>query len=196
MGSSCHFPRPIGGKVCSPTVTVQSTKVGVCPASRIRDYPLFIPGGRVRSFLVLFPLLSFASPVSIPLTFEERGPDKFLVRLAGGTASIRHDRVEFGSVTLRFDGARPSARVEPLGAASPATYMSGGTRRTFSQFPRVAIRGVYPGVDAIFYEDAGKLEYDLKLASGARVDRIRLHWDGVQQLHIDAHGDLEIGTLR
>ncbi|HEV8145681.1 MAG TPA: hypothetical protein VGP79_04845, partial [Bryobacteraceae bacterium] len=99
-------------------------------------------------------------------------------------------------MTLRFDGARPSARVEPLGDASPATYISAGTRRTFSQYARVAIRGLYPGIDAIFYEDAGKLEYDLKLASGARVDRIRLHWEGVQQIHIDARGDLEIGTLR
>jgi uncharacterized protein (TIGR03437 family) len=150
----------------------------------------------VRFFLVLLPFISYAAPVSIPVTFEKREPRLFLARLNGGTAEVRPDRVTLGDVVLRFAGAQPGARIEPIGVSTPSTYIRQGAARTFAQFPKVAIRGIYPGVDAIFYATRGQLEYDLELAPGARADEIRLRWEGAGEPRIDARGDLLVGIVR
>ena len=58
-------------------------------------------------------------------------------------------------------------------------------------YARVRSRDVYPGVDVLYYgtEDR-QLEYDFVVAPGADPGVIRLAFDGVDRLRLDAAGDL------
>ncbi len=55
---------------------------------------------------------------------------------------------------------------------------------------------VYPGVTLIYYGSDQQLEYDFIIAPGANPDAIALQVEGVDQLQIDARGDLwlTVGT--
>jgi uncharacterized protein (TIGR03437 family) len=139
-------------------------------------------------------VLTVARCVALPLSFEQRDATHFLARLPSGTADLSRDRVTLGDVTLRFVGSAPTARLEGLGQAAPSTYLRAGFVRTFPQFPRAAIRGLYHGVDAIFYGTGESLEYDLQLARGASADRIRIAVEGTRGVAIDSAGNLSIRT--
>ncbi|HEV2445785.1 MAG TPA: hypothetical protein VGS58_07680, partial [Candidatus Sulfopaludibacter sp.] len=95
------------------------------------------------------------SPVTIPLAFEHRDPGLFVAYSGGNSLHFQADRVTIGDVTLRFEHARPGARLEGIGPAAPANYIDATSRRTFPQFPRLAARGLYRGIDAVFYGSAG-----------------------------------------
>src|SRR5580658_403816 len=132
--------------------------------------------------------------LALPLSFEQRDSRHFLARFLNGTAKVRPDQVRLGDVTLSFVGSARSARLEGLGPAAPSTYVRGGFVRTFQQFPRLAIRGLYPGIDAIFYGSGANLEYDLQLTRGASVDRIRISVEGTRDIAIDEVGNLTVHT--
>src|ERR1700722_17180771 len=97
---------------------------------------------RNSSFLILM-VLTVARCVALPLSFEQRDATHFLARLPNGTADLSRDCVRLEDVTLRFVGSAPTARLEGLGQAAPSTYVRAGFVRTFPQFPRLAIRGLY-----------------------------------------------------
>jgi hypothetical protein len=147
---------------------------------------------RNSSSLVLAALA--ARCLAYPLSFEQIDTAHFLVHFPNGTAELRRDRVSLGDVSLRFVGSAPSARLEGLGPAAPSTYLRAGFVRTFPQFPRLAIRGLYRGVDAIFYGSGPNLEYDLQLTRAASVDRIRISVEGTRDIAIDDFGNLTIRT--
>jgi len=57
-------------------------------------------------------------------------------------------------------------------------------------FGKVRYRQLYPGVDLVFYGRDGEVEFDLELQPGARVDRARLFFEGVDSLQVAEQGDL------
>ena len=57
-------------------------------------------------------------------------------------------------------------------------------------YQRVAYRGVYPGIDQIFYGQGQQLEYDFVVAPGANPRLIKLAFTGARDMVIDRHGDL------
>jgi hypothetical protein len=61
-------------------------------------------------------------------------------------------------------------------------------------FRKVVYRKVYPGIDAVFYGNARKLEYDFLVAPGANPKHIRLAVEGASRLHLDKRGDLLLET--
>ena len=146
-----------------------------------------------RIFVIICTVCSISS--AIPLSFEQRESKCFRTRFGEQTVEIRPDHVMLGDVTLRFAGAR-SSRMEGLGTPAPSTYLLPGSARTFRQFPKLAVRGLYPGVDAVFYGNASQLEYDLEIAAGASPEKIRLVVDGARQIAISDSGDLIIDNWR
>src|SRR4029077_4429460 len=64
----------------------------------------------------------------------------------------------------------------------------------FPQYPKLAMRGLYPGIDAIFYGNGDGLEYDLSLTPGVSPSRRRPASDGSRSLRIDGHGNLMVET--
>jgi hypothetical protein len=59
-------------------------------------------------------------------------------------------------------------------------------------FERVRYRGVYPGVDLVYYGNPHRLEFDFELASGAHANAIQIHFDGARKLKLDRDGNLVV----
>ena len=63
-------------------------------------------------------------------------------------------------------------------------------RTNIATYARVHYRGVYPGIDLVYYGNQRQLEYDFVVAPGADPGRIRMSFEGARDLRIDASGDL------
>src|SRR5262249_5590233 len=61
-------------------------------------------------------------------------------------------------------------------------------------YARVEARGVYPGVDLVYYGNQRQLEYDFTVAPGADPGAIRLAFPGAESATLDAEGDLVLET--
>jgi hypothetical protein len=73
--------------------------------------------------------------------------------------------------------------------SNPKNWHSG-----VATFGKLTQRGVYPGVDVIYYGNQKQLEYDFIVAPNANPRAIELAFDGDQKLKVDANGDLVIST--
>lgn len=100
-------------------------------------------------------------------------------------------------LNLRFAGANRAPRLE---AEEPRTgvsnYFIGRDPQQWHtgvpQFGKVRYRNLYPGIDAVFYGNAGELEYDFVVQPGADPGKIRLAFDGAERIRADAAGDLVV----
>lgn len=103
-------------------------------------------------------------------------------------------------VRLEFAGAEP-ARLEALEPLEGRTnYLVGADpsqwRRAVPHYRRVAARGLYPGIDAIYYSTGRQLEYDLVVAPGADPSRIALAFHGARPV-LEKDGSLLLaGRIR
>ncbi len=76
-------------------------------------------------------------------------------------------------------------------------YFAGSPEQWRTKIPtyaRVRYRNLYPGIDLVFYGNNRELEYDLVIAPGADPERIKLGISGVEDLHVDANGNLVLKT--
>jgi hypothetical protein len=98
---------------------------------------------------------------------------------------------------LRFVDADPAAGPEGIEPGHGRShYLLGrdpaGWLKDIPQFGRVRYGSLYPGVDLVFYGNQRELEFDLMLAAGARLERIRLSLEGASRMEIDPAGDLVV----
>jgi hypothetical protein len=103
------------------------------------------------------------------------------------------------SVRLALTGANPRAEREALDAQSgKSNYLIGNDPsrwyRDVPHFARVKYRGVYPGIDLVYYGNQGQLESDYVLAPGASPKQIALRIEGARKLKLSAQGDLVLST--
>ncbi len=61
-------------------------------------------------------------------------------------------------------------------------------------FSRVRYRGVYPGIDIVYYGNQSRLEYDFVVAPGADPQSIKIRFAGAA-LHLASNGDLAAGSI-
>ncbi|MDE2359282.1 MAG: SBBP repeat-containing protein [Betaproteobacteria bacterium] len=102
-------------------------------------------------------------------------------------------------VDIAFADANARASIRGLDAQSTRIHhlrsRSGVPDRTdVATYARVAIDALYPGIDAVFYGNAQRLEYDLVIAPGADPSRVRLHVDGITGMELVGDGDLRLDT--
>jgi hypothetical protein len=121
--------------------------------------------------------------------------------LAAGAGAGDQARV----LRLRFAGAASHpvlAGLDPLPGTSnyfigndPARWHTG-----VPTFSRVRAQDLYPGIDAVFYGNERQLEYDLIVAPGADLRRVRLTFAGAEPPRVDGAGNLVLrgaaGELR
>ncbi len=73
-----------------------------------------------------------------------------------------------------------------------AAREAGTTRRAthVRRFARVRYANVYPGIDAILHDRAGRVELDFELAPGVDPSQVRLAFEGASDLRIEPDGRL------
>ena len=71
----------------------------------------------------------------------------------------------------------------------PRNWRQGGAR-----YGKVHYKGVYPGVDVVYYGNQQRLEYDFLVAPGANPARIALRFSGIDGQRLDAQGNLLLAT--
>ncbi|MDQ6665672.1 MAG: SBBP repeat-containing protein, partial [Acidobacteriota bacterium] len=103
------------------------------------------------------------------------------------------------SIHMSFARRTTSPHIEGLDLAESRTnYLIGidpsRWRTNIAQYGKVLCRGVYPGIDAIYYGNGRQLEYDLIVAPGADPGRIQLAFAGAKNLKITPEGDLALQT--
>lgn len=96
-------------------------------------------------------------------------------------------------------GANPTANVigiERLPGSS--NYFIGRDprkwRTSVATYAKVRYKGVYPGVDLIYYGNQRQLEYDFVVARGADPRAIQLRFEGSDRVRVSADGDLLLST--
>jgi len=141
-----------------------------------------------------------ARSTSLPMYFEpnrgQSAPEvRFLTRGAGGVLFTRSEAlVAFPSgEVVRMglkgaDAAEPEA-LEPLPGRSNYLYREPAITGV-RQYGRIRYRGVYPGIDLVYYGRRQELEYDFTVAPRARPEAIRLAIRGAKGLRIDSEGNL------
>ncbi len=152
---------------------------------------------------------------SLPLSFEPNVGDsnpevKFLSRGQGYSLFLTAHRAvlqvrtqspkasappEFRAVSLEVLDANPQPQIlasdrlpgvsNYLLGSNPAQWLTG-----VPHFARVHYRGIYPGVDLVYYGRQQQLEYDFVVAPKADPSRIRLQIQGAEALRLDASGNL------
>lgn len=144
----------------------------------------------------------------LPLSFERNLGQadtrvEFLARGKGYSLFLNRGAqavIALGAVLkLNFAGGNPNARAE--GASElpgKVNYLTGDRSRWRTAIPtyaRVTYRGVYPGVDVVFYGNQRQVEYDLIVKPGADWRPIALDVTGADLLRVSDGGDLvaEIG---
>jgi hypothetical protein len=103
------------------------------------------------------------------------------------------------TVRMKIIGADPAPQIEGIDMLpGRSNYIIGKDasrwRRNVVSFAKVRYRSVYPGIDLIYYGAQRQLEYDFVVAPGADPNLIRLGFDGIDQMEIDAQGDIVLKT--
>lgn len=151
----------------------------------------------------------------LPLAFEQnRGQaekgKQFLARGGGYTLSLSPADTSFllsqgpeepSPTVLRMHllGADPAAAVEGLNELEgKVNYLLGNDptqwRTNIPIFSRVRYRGVYPGIDVVYYGNQRRLEFDFVVAPGRDAGAIALEFPGTEKTEIEAAtGDLLLG---
>ncbi len=144
--------------------------------------------------------------------FVAHGPGYTLMLTPGGTSLLLESSVteERGSLPLTrpvhvaalrttFVGGRSDAAmtgVEP--APTLIHHIRGNDPEAWSvdnpTFTRVRYDQVWPGVDAVFYDADGQLEYDFVVAPGADPSVVRLAYEGADRLSLRDDGALVLHT--
>ncbi len=136
----------------------------------------------------------------LPISFEpSQGQARFVARGLGYSLFITDAEVvavvKKAVVTIGFTGAHRPASItgeDPL--PGHANYFVGGDpskwRTDVPMFRRVVARGVYEGIDLVYYGKGNDFEYDFIVHPGADPRQIRLSFGGAEGVEQDPGGDI------
>ncbi|HUO06426.1 MAG TPA: SBBP repeat-containing protein [Candidatus Binataceae bacterium] len=112
---------------------------------------------------------------------------------AKGTSTFKSEVLQ-----MSLAGSNPRAHIEGLGKlAGKSNYFVGRDpkkwRTNISNYSKVRYRGVYPGIDLVYYGmNQHQLEYDFVVEPGANPGVIAMRFDGAKQLSLNSKGDLVV----
>ncbi|MET0623761.1 MAG: SBBP repeat-containing protein [Pyrinomonadaceae bacterium] len=109
-----------------------------------------------------------------------------LRRASGARGSVLRMKLVGASTAREVAGVGElPGKVNYLRGSDPAAW-----RTNVASFSGVEYRGIYEGIDLVYYGNQRQLEYDFRLAPGADARRIRLAFEGQTSMRVDAAGDL------
>lgn len=155
-----------------------------------------------------------ANLVQLPLVFEanqgQHGPGpRFLARAAGYGALLGDSSVDFllagtadgkplrARVRMSFDASSGGGPVGEDLVEHRTHYLRADAADSYADVPnfsRVRYTEIYKGIDALFYANQGRVEYDLVLRPGADPGKIAVRYEGAQRLQVARNGNLLIHT--
>ena len=154
--------------------------------------------------LPIAKLHTLARYTHLPMSFERNegqtdGRVKYLARGAGYVVFLTGDeavlrlgrgRGKEEVLRLKLEGARRDVAIEGEGELSgKANYFigreAGKWRRGVALYRAVRYRGVYPGVDVVYYGNGEELEYDIRVGAGEEVKGIRLRVGGARRVRVE-----------
>jgi hypothetical protein len=170
----------------------------VCAVSALIAGPLPSPdASTARASAVL---------AQLPLRFEanqgQTDPEiRYTARAAGYTLLLTDRGPTLalpgsGRVALSLLNSNRTAPIEALDRSrTRINYLVGNRanwRGDVPSYSRVRYRGVYPGVDVVYYGNRNQLEFDFVLEPGADPKAIRLRFSGASRVSISPEGDLVV----
>jgi hypothetical protein len=156
----------------------------------------------------------------LPMSFEPNQGQtdsevKFLARsagyalfLTGNEAVLRFQNKHAGNgdsmdpsvLRMKLENTNAKSKVTGLSELpGKSNYFIGNNpekwRADMPNYAQVKYESIYPGVDLIYYSTHGRqLEFDFVVAAGADPRQIKLGFADVNELKLDAAGDLVMGT--
>jgi len=144
----------------------------------------------------------------LPLRFEanhgQTDPSvQFLVRGTDFTAFLTGTgtvlaRAGATPVRMQIMGSRPAPIVGQDRLPGVSNYLLGPDARNWltgiPAFGAVRQPGVRPGVDMTWYDDGGRLKYDVVVAPGTDPAGVEVSFAGARALRVDGRGDLIVET--
>jgi hypothetical protein len=153
---------------------------------------------------------------NFPLHFEENQGQaarqvKFISRGSGYALLLSSDeavmiwgssarrRAARSQLSMRLLGANKDAETEGVDRLPGiSNYFVGNDpskwRTHVPNYAGVQYRGIYPGIDLVYYGNQRRLEYDFWLAPGSHPNMITLQFKGARRLRLNETGDLIIST--
>ena len=194
QSGNCRYPIIQSAGICCDCDSLTT-----CPAGGGTPSPGFTaPGGRIG-------FEANAGQVDPQFQFVARGGAMSVYLADGGVASLDLRDASGASTgvvkALLVGGAAARAEAvaeEPL--SGRINYLLGNDSskwvRDVPTFGRIRYRGVYPGIDLVYYGSQGRLEHDFIVAPGADPRRIRMRLAGADTIEVEANGDalLKVGT--
>jgi len=114
---------------------------------------------------------------------------------AASTANALSPVVPMITIRMSFVGAGPASEavgrdllpgnINYFRGKDPSKWLT-----KIPTFASVQYRDIYPGVNLVYYGNQQQLEYDFEVAAGGDPRAIKLAFEGVQNISIDADGDL------
>ncbi len=100
---------------------------------------------------------------------------------------------------MQLVGANPSSPAEGLDrvAFTSAYFTSNdpkGLLESLPNYAKVRYRGVWPGIDVVYYGNRDQLEYDMVVAPQADPNSITIKLTGESRFALNSAGDLELQT--
>ena len=168
------------------------------------SFSISLAGAILSAGLIAGPRADSPDPIKMletaPLRFEPdaNAAGSFVARGTRFGLEFSNDRAILHShgrnVSLNFLHSDPRARMEGQEILNSKTNLFLGNdpskwQRGVINYGRLRVNGLYPGVDLVYYGNAGALEYDLTVAPGADPGRIRLRLTG-ENPTFDGDGNL------
>ena len=168
--------------------------------------------------LCLASISAYAAPIQgtssariveggLPILFEPAPgrtaqPINMVGRLPGvtagfgpGTVRLRLQTQKPADLAITFTGAQAAIPQGDELQKSQSNYPLGDPSRWRTHVPnygRVIYRGLYPGIDAVFYGHGELLEHDFLVAAGTDYRQIRMHLSPDARAAVDQDGSLTI----
>ena len=105
----------------------------------------------------------------------------------GASASIEFSLVGAGANPIAVGEAPLPGRVNYFIGSNPSKW-----RTNIQTYQRVRYKGVYPGIDLIYYGNHRQLEYDFAVSPKANPDNIQFQIKGARQVTINSVGNLVV----
>ena len=123
--------------------------------------------------------------------------DEAVLTLQNGE-SRKESQPQSSVVRMQLSGASAASIAGNELLPGKSNYFIGNSpakwHRGIPQYARVRYRGVYPGIDLVYYGKQGKLEYDFEVSPGADPSQVALRFRGVDGLAIGENGELVLQT--